>query len=73
MLYKLIYLFHADFSWLNVFRYITFRTILSTLTALIICFIFGGWVAQINSLQEIIWTLDFSAKGGLQRFHDSRR
>lgn len=44
MLYKLIYLFHTDFSWLNVFRYITFRTILSTLTALMICFFFGGWV-----------------------------
>ncbi len=41
MLYKLIYLFHTDFSWLNVFRYITFRTILSALTALGICFFFG--------------------------------
>ena len=51
MLYKLIYLFHADFSWLNVFRYITFRTILSTLTALIICFIFGGWA--INRLRAM--------------------
>jgi phospho-N-acetylmuramoyl-pentapeptide-transferase len=46
MLYKLIYLFHTELSWLNVFRYITFRTILSTLTALIICFIFGGWVIK---------------------------
>ena len=44
MLAKLIYLFHTDLSWLNVFRYITFRTILSTLTALTICFIFGNWV-----------------------------
>ena len=51
MLYKLIYLFHTDFSWLNVFRYITFRTILSTLTALIICFIFGGWA--INRLRAM--------------------
>ena len=41
MLYKLIYMFHSDISWLNVFRYITFRTILSTLTALIL-FLFLG-------------------------------
>ncbi|MBW1781206.1 MAG: phospho-N-acetylmuramoyl-pentapeptide-transferase [Deltaproteobacteria bacterium] len=46
MLYKLIYLFHTDLSWLNVFRYITFRTILSSLTALVICFLFGGWVIR---------------------------
>ena len=46
MFYKLIYLLHMDISWLNVFRYITFRTILSTLTALIICFAFGGLVIR---------------------------
>jgi len=46
MLYKLIYLFHTDLSWLNVFRYITFRTILSSLTALVVCFLFGGWVIR---------------------------
>ena len=46
MLYKLIYLFHTDFSWLNVFRYITFRTILSTLSSLILFFIFGAWVIK---------------------------
>jgi len=46
MLYKLIYVFHTDLSWLNVFRYITFRTILSSLTALVICFLFGGWVIR---------------------------
>ena len=46
MLYKLIYLFHTDVSWLNVFRYITFRTILSSLTGMMICFIFGGWAIR---------------------------
>ncbi|MBW1869605.1 MAG: phospho-N-acetylmuramoyl-pentapeptide-transferase, partial [Deltaproteobacteria bacterium] len=46
MLYKLIYLFHTDLSWLNVFRYITFRTILTSLTALMVCFIFGGWAIK---------------------------
>jgi len=44
MLFKLIYLFHSDFSWLNVFRYITFRTILATLTSLFLCFLLGQWV-----------------------------
>lgn len=44
MLYKLIYLFHTDLSVLNVFRYITFRTILSTLASLSLLFIFGNWV-----------------------------
>jgi len=44
MLYKLIYLFHTDLSWLNVFRYITFRTILSAFTALMISLLLGGWV-----------------------------
>jgi len=44
MLYKLIHFFHTDFSVLNVFRYITFRTILSTLASLTFLFIFGTWV-----------------------------
>ncbi|MCD6306732.1 MAG: phospho-N-acetylmuramoyl-pentapeptide-transferase [Deltaproteobacteria bacterium] len=46
MLYKLFYYFHADVSWLNVFRYITFRTILSSLTALVICLVFGPWIIR---------------------------
>ncbi len=44
MLYRLIYLFHPEMSWLNVFRYITFRTILATLSALMIVFFVGDWV-----------------------------
>ena len=44
MLFKLIYFFHSDLSLLNVFRYITFRTILATLSSLFLIFIFGGWV-----------------------------
>jgi phospho-N-acetylmuramoyl-pentapeptide-transferase len=51
MLYKLIYLLHLDVSWLNVFRYITFRTILSSLTGLLICFVFGKWI--IRRLQHL--------------------
>jgi len=44
MLYKLIYMFHADYSFLNVFRYITFRTIYATLTALVISLALGYWI-----------------------------
>ena len=52
MLYRLIYLFHTDLSWLNVFRYITFRTILASLTALLVCFIFGGWaIKKLGAMQ----------------------
>jgi len=46
MLYKLIYFFHTEISWLNVFRYITFRTILATLCALVILFACGDWVIR---------------------------
>lgn len=52
MIYRLIYLFQQDLSWLNVFRYITFRTILATLTALLICFLFGNWaIGRLRALQ----------------------
>ncbi|MCD6261424.1 MAG: phospho-N-acetylmuramoyl-pentapeptide-transferase [Deltaproteobacteria bacterium] len=52
MLYKLIYIFHTDISWLNVFRYITFRTILSILTSFLFCFVFGDWIIdKLRSLQ----------------------
>jgi len=46
MLYKLIYAFHTDLSWLNVFRYITFRTILATLSSLLLLFVLGTWVIR---------------------------
>ena len=52
MLYKLIYLLHLDYSWLRVFRYLTFRTILSALTSLILFFIFGQWaINRLRSMQ----------------------
>ncbi len=44
MLYKLIHMFYADYSFLNVFRYITFRTIYATLTALVISLLLGYWI-----------------------------
>ncbi|MBP1696706.1 MAG: mraY, partial [Deltaproteobacteria bacterium] len=46
MLYHLLYPLHEFFSFFNVFRYITFRTIYSILTALLICFIIGPWLIE---------------------------
>jgi phospho-N-acetylmuramoyl-pentapeptide-transferase len=44
MLYSLLYSLHDWFSPLNVFRYITFRTSLAVLTALIFSLILGPWI-----------------------------
>jgi phospho-N-acetylmuramoyl-pentapeptide-transferase len=46
MLYHLLYPFHTAFSALNVFRYITFRTIYASLTALVICWLLGPWTIR---------------------------
>ncbi|MFH2093835.1 MAG: phospho-N-acetylmuramoyl-pentapeptide-transferase [Pseudomonadota bacterium] len=46
MLYEFLYPFHVDFSFLNIFRYITFRTIYGGLTAFLICFLFGPFVIR---------------------------
>ena len=46
MLYHLFYPLHELFSYLNVFRYITFRTICSILTALLISFVIGPWLIK---------------------------
>ncbi len=51
MLYKLIYLFHEDISWLNVFRYITFRTIVSALSSMAVVLFLGKW--GINRLRDM--------------------
>ena len=46
MLYEFLYPYHADFTFLNIFRYITFRTIYGGLTAFLICFLFGPFVIK---------------------------
>ena len=46
MIYHFLHSFSDIYSWLNVFRYITFRTIYATITALTICFILGPWVIK---------------------------
>ncbi len=51
MIYHLLYPLHTEISFLNVFRYITFRTIYASLTAFLICFILGPFV--IRKLSEL--------------------
>ncbi len=46
MLYSLLYKLHDWFSPLNVFRYITFRTALAVITAMLITFIIGPAVIR---------------------------
>ena len=46
MLYHLLYPLHDLFSFMNVFRYITFRTIYAILTALLISFVIGPWLIK---------------------------
>jgi len=51
MLYHLLYPLHTQFSVLTVFRFITFRTIYATITALLISFLLGPWI--IRKLTEL--------------------
>ena len=52
MLYHLLYPLHTDYSFFNVFRYVTFRTASATLTALAISFLLGPWlIARLRQFQ----------------------
>lgn len=46
MFYHLLYPLHQYWSAFNVFKYITFRSAYATVTALLICFLLGGWVIR---------------------------
>ncbi|MBN2468313.1 MAG: phospho-N-acetylmuramoyl-pentapeptide-transferase [Deltaproteobacteria bacterium] len=46
MLYHLLYPLHTVWSVFNVFKYITFRTIYATVTALAITLVLGPWVIR---------------------------
>jgi len=52
MFYEFLYPYHVDFTFLNLFRYITFRTIYGGLTAFFICFLFGPFaIKKLTQLQ----------------------
>ncbi|MCP3175505.1 MAG: phospho-N-acetylmuramoyl-pentapeptide-transferase [Desulfuromonadales bacterium] len=57
MLYHLLYPLHTEFSALYVFRFITFRAIYATITALVIAFIIGPWVIEKLSMLQIGQTI----------------
>ncbi len=46
MLYHLFYPLASDLKILNIFKYLTFRTIYAMITALIVCFILGPWIIR---------------------------
>ena len=53
MLYHLFYPLHTTVSAFNVFRYITFRTIYASLTALLICLLLGPWFIKKLTAHQI--------------------
>ena len=46
MLYHLLYPLHTSLKVFNVFRYITFRTAMAVLTAMVVSFILGPWLIR---------------------------
>ncbi|MDH4229887.1 MAG: phospho-N-acetylmuramoyl-pentapeptide-transferase [Nitrospirota bacterium] len=53
MLYHLLVPLSTDYAVFNVFKYITFRTIYSVLTALVISFLMGPWLIRTLSDYQI--------------------
>ena len=53
MFYHLFNMLQPEITVLNVFRYITFRTICASLTALVICFVFGPGVIRMLGEKQI--------------------
>ncbi|HIE65053.1 MAG: phospho-N-acetylmuramoyl-pentapeptide-transferase [Nitrospira sp.] len=53
MLYNFLYPLHTSYSFFNVFRYITFRTIYAIVTALVISFLIGPWVTRLLKKHQI--------------------
>jgi len=53
MLFHILYPLHTHFSFFNIFRYITFRCIYATITALIISFIVGPWLIKRLKVHQI--------------------
>ena len=52
MLYLLLYSLHTAYSAFNVFRYITFRTLVAAIMALTVSFFLGPWlIARLTALQ----------------------
>jgi phospho-N-acetylmuramoyl-pentapeptide-transferase len=57
MLYHLLYPLHVSYSAFNVFRYITFRSLIAALTALVVSFVLGPWVIRRLQANQIGQTI----------------
>jgi phospho-N-acetylmuramoyl-pentapeptide-transferase len=57
MLYHLLYPLHAAYSLFNVFRYITFRTLIAAITSLLISFLLGPWLIRRLTARQIGQTI----------------
>ncbi len=57
MLYYLLYSMHEEFSAFNIFRYITFRTLMATFTAMIIYFLCGQRMIALISRRQFWQTV----------------
>ena len=53
MLYHFLYPLHTHFSFFNIFRYITFRCIYATITALLISFFAGPYLIRRLKIHQI--------------------
>ncbi|MDR1397941.1 MAG: phospho-N-acetylmuramoyl-pentapeptide-transferase [Desulfarculales bacterium] len=63
MLYSLLYPLRDDFGLFNVVRYLSFRTIASLLTALLICYLLGPWfIKKMRQLQMSQYIRDLGPK-----------
>ncbi|OPL16723.1 MAG: phospho-N-acetylmuramoyl-pentapeptide-transferase [delta proteobacterium MLS_D] len=54
MIYHFLYPLSDTISSFNIFRYITFRTIYATITALLICFLLGPWLIRKMQTMQIV-------------------
>ena len=57
MLYHYLLPLYTSYSFFNVFRYITFRTIYAAITALLIAFIIGPWLIRLLRERQIGQTI----------------
>ena len=58
MFYHFLYPLSSHWIVFNVFKYITFRASYATVTALLISFIFGGWIIRKLEALQIGETID---------------
>jgi len=58
MFYHLLYPLSEHYAIFNVFKYITFRSAYATVTALLICFLFGDWMIGKLERMQIGETID---------------